>query len=67
MIKFSSLDSGKLRSELTVNESLSFVPISVAKNHRMTKVHSIRQQVRNRKNSFDLGFNMVVDILAEKD
>jgi len=67
MVKFIGFDSGEFGAKLVENEIISLIPIPVTKNHWMTKVHSIRKQVLNRKNAFNLGSGGTVNILAKED
>jgi hypothetical protein len=67
VVEFVGFDSGKLRTEFVDNEIISFVSISVAENHWVAEVHSIRKQVRHREDTFNLGFGGTVDILIEKN
>jgi hypothetical protein len=39
----------------------------VIENNRMTKVHSIRKEIRDRKNLLDMSFDRVQHILAKKN
>ena len=67
MVKFIGFDGGEFGAELVENEIVSLIPIPVTKNHWMTKVHSIRKQVLNRKNAFNLGFGGTINIFAKED
>jgi len=67
MIEFIGLDSSKLGSKFVDDELIGFIPISMAEDHGMAKVKSIRKQIRHRKDSLNLGFGKIVNILAEED
>jgi hypothetical protein len=67
MIDFISLNSSKLGPEFIDNELIGFVPISVIENHRVAKVHSIRKEILNRENIFNVGFGLIINIFAEED
>jgi len=67
VIQFVGPDSGKLRTKFVENEIISFVPVPVIENNGVTEVHGIRKQIRDRKDSFNLGFGGTVNILAEKN
>ena len=43
MVKLVGFNSGEFGTELVDNEVISFIPISVTKDHGVAKVHSIRK------------------------
>jgi hypothetical protein len=43
MVKLVGSNSGEFGAKLVENEIISLIPISVAGNHGMTKVHSTRE------------------------
>ena len=67
MVKLIGFNSGEFGAEHDENEIISLIPVPVTKNHWMTKVHSIRKQVLNRKNAFNLGSGGTVNIFAKED
>jgi hypothetical protein len=67
MVKLVGFDSGEFGAELVKNEIISFIPISVTEDHRMTKVLSIRDELRNRENACNLRFGGSVNILAKEN
>ena len=67
MIQFVGPDSGKLRTKFVENEIISFVPVPVIENNGVTEVHGIRKQIRDRKDSFNLGFGGTINILTERN
>ena len=62
-----SLDSGQLIFEFVNNELICSVPVVVIENDRVTKVHGVREERRNRENCSNKSFGMAVNMLAEKD
>ena len=59
--------SGKLRTKFVENEIISFVPVPIIGNNGVTEVHGIRKKLRDRKDSFNLGFGGTINILTEKN
>jgi hypothetical protein len=67
MIELVSFNYSKLSFEFVKDEFISFIPVTVIENNRMTKVHSIRKEIRDRKNLLDMSFDRVRHILAKKN
>jgi hypothetical protein len=67
MIELVSFNCSKLSFEFVKDEFISFIPVTVIENNRMTKVHSIRKEIRDMKNLLDMSFDRVWHILAKKN
>ena len=67
MVKFVSFHGGKFGTEFVDKKIIRFILVLVTENHGVAKVHSIRKQVRHRKNVFNLRSGGTIDILTEND
>jgi len=66
MIKLVSSNNSELGTNFTDDEIVSFVLVSMTKNHWMTQMHSIVNKVRHRED-VNLMFGLIIDFLTEED
>jgi hypothetical protein len=65
MIELNSFDNSKLGPKLI--DDISFVPVSMTEDHRVTQMHSIGHKVRDRKNVLDRGTGLAIHFLTKKN
>jgi hypothetical protein len=67
MVKLVSFYSSKFSSKFVEDKIISLIPIIVVENNWVPKVHSVREEIRDRENVFDVRSSSSRHIFTKKD
>jgi hypothetical protein len=66
MVKLVSFNNSKFSSEFVENKIISFISVVVVENNQVPKVHSVREEIRDKKNISDVRSGSCRHIFTKK-